>query len=185
MALDNVVGQILDSANREADKLIQEAEKEKTAILRQADESIAIKKKAYGKELDLSLARLKQQEISSAELEAKRMILNAKKEVLDEAFRVTLKDLNAISDSEKSRIYAKIVSKSQNTIRNPKVYCPRGNTSLLGGVTGIHSVTEKDMEAGLILESEDGKISLDYRFKTILEGIWEKELKNVSNILFG
>jgi V/A-type H+-transporting ATPase subunit E len=185
MALDNVVGQILDSANKEADKLIQEAEKERTAILQQADETIAIKKKAYEKELDLSLARLKQQEISSAELEAKRMILNARKEVLDEAFRETLKDLNAMSESEKARVYAKIVSKSQSIIKNPKVYCPRGNASLLGGVTGIQSVMEKDMEAGLILESEDGKISLDYRFKTVLEGIWEKELKDVSNILFG
>ena len=41
------------------------------------------------------------------------------------------------------------------------------------------------MEPGLILESEDGTVRLDYRFKTILEGVWEKELKNVSNILFG
>jgi V/A-type H+-transporting ATPase subunit E len=41
------------------------------------------------------------------------------------------------------------------------------------------------MESGLILESEDGTIRLDYRFRSILEGIWEKELKNVSNMLFG
>lgn len=185
MALDNVVGQILDSANREAEKLIQEAEREKAGILQQADENIAIKKKAHEKELGISLARLKQQEISSAELEAKRTILNARKDVLDEAFRETLKDLDAMSSNEKARVYAKIVSKSQSIIKNPKVYCPRGDASLMGSVTGVHSVMEKDMGPGLILESEDGKISLDYRFKTILEGIWEKDLKNVSNILFG
>jgi V/A-type H+-transporting ATPase subunit E len=46
-------------------------------------------------------------------------------------------------------------------------------------------VQETDMDTGLILESEDGMFRLDYRFKTILKGIWEKELKNVSNILFG
>ena len=40
------------------------------------------------------------------------------------------------------------------------------------------------MESGLILESEDGSVRLDFRFKTILEGIWDSELKNISKILF-
>ncbi|OPY33366.1 MAG: V-type ATP synthase subunit E [Methanomassiliicoccales archaeon PtaU1.Bin124] len=184
MALDNVVGQILDSANKDADKLIQEAEKEKAAILNQADDSIAAKKKAQDKEQEVALVRLKQQELSSAELEAKRIVLNAKKEVLDETFRETLKELNAMPASEKSKVYAKIIAKSQSVIINPKVYCPKGDGSLVQA-TGVRTVIEKDMEPGLILESDDGSISLDYRFKTILEGVWEKELKNISNVLFG
>jgi V/A-type H+-transporting ATPase subunit E len=185
MALDNVVGEIRDSAEKEANALIQEAEKEKASILQQADESIAAKKKAQQKELELSLVRLKQQELSSAELEAKRIVLNAKKDALDEAFRETLKELNSMPSSEKVKVYAKIISKSSSVIRNPKVYCPKGDASLLGAAVGVRAVVEKDMEPGLILESEDGTISLDYRFKTVLEGVWEKELKNVSNILFG
>ena len=184
MALDNVVGQILEGANKEAAKLVQDAEKERAEILRQADESIAQKKKAQEKELQASLVRLKQQELSSAELEAKRIVLNAKKEVLDEAFRETLKELNAMPASERSKVYARIVSRTQSVIMNPKVYCPKGDASLLGSL-GVRSVIERDMEPGLILESEDGSISLDYRFKTILEGVWEKELKKVSNVLFG
>lgn len=185
MALDNVVGQILDSANKDADKLIQEAEKEKATILQQADENIAVKKKAQEKELELALVRLKQQELSSAELEAKRVVLNAKKEVLDETFRETLKELNAMTAAEKARVYGKIIVKGQSIIKSPKVYCPKGDASLLGSATGVRAIIEKDMEPGLIIESEDGSISLDFRFKTILEGVWEKELKNVSNVLFG
>jgi V/A-type H+-transporting ATPase subunit E len=41
------------------------------------------------------------------------------------------------------------------------------------------------MGPGLILESKDGTERVDYTFKTILEGIWEKELRDISNILFG
>jgi V/A-type H+-transporting ATPase subunit E len=185
MALDNVVGQILDSANKDAEKLIQDAEKERAAILQQADENIAAKKKVQDKDLEQALIRLKQQELSSAELEAKRIVLNARKEVLDEAFRETLKELNAMSASEKTKVYAKIISKGQSTIHSPKVYCPKGDASLLGSASGVRAVIEREMEPGLILESEDGSISLDYRFKTILEGVWDKELKNVSNVLFG
>jgi len=47
------------------------------------------------------------------------------------------------------------------------------------------NVEEVKMGPGLILESKDGSVRVDYTFKTILEGIWEKELKNISDILFG
>ena len=132
MALDTVVGDILASANKEADKLVQDAEKEKASILQQADETIATKKKAQAKELELALVRLKQQEISSAELEAKRIVLNAKKDALDEAFRETLKELNSMPSHERGKVYAKIISKGLLVINNPKVYCPRGDAALLG-----------------------------------------------------
>jgi V/A-type H+-transporting ATPase subunit E len=185
MALDNVVGQILESAQKDADQHIQEAEKEKSSILRQVDDQVAVKKKAEDKELEQTLVRMRQQEVSSAELEAKRLSLNAKKQVLDHTFQSTLSDINGLPPAEKGRIYKQILSKGVTIIPNPKVYCPKGDAKLLAGTTGIKSITEVDMEPGLVLESEDASVSLDYKFRTILEGVWEKELKNVSAILFG
>jgi V/A-type H+-transporting ATPase subunit E len=185
MALDNVVGQILESGQREADHHIQEAEEEKTSILKQADEQIIAKKKVEDKELEQTLVRMRQQEVSSAELEAKRLTLNAKKQVLDLTFQNTLNDVNGLPPTDKGRIYKKILTKGVTIIPNPKVYCPKGDAALLAGVTGIKSLQEVDMEPGLVLESDDASVSLDYKFRTILAGVWEKELKNVSTILFG
>jgi V/A-type H+/Na+-transporting ATPase subunit E len=185
MALDNVVGQILESANKEADTLIHEAEKERTSILKQADEQVATKQKVEQKDLEQTLVRMRQQELSSAELEAKRVTLNAKKQVLDNTFQSTLKELGSLGPEDKARIYQRILVKGVATIPNAKVYCPKGDSKYVTGTAGIKSIEERDMEPGLVLESVDGTVSLDYRFKTILEGVWEKELKNVSNILFG
>jgi V/A-type H+-transporting ATPase subunit E len=185
MALDNVVGQILESANSEADALIQEAEKEKASILKQADEQVAVKQKAEQKDLEQTLVRMRQQELSSAELEAKRVTLNARKQVLDNTFQSTLKELGSLGPEDKARLYKKILVKGVATIPNAKVYCPKGDSKYIAGTAGVKSIEEKDMEPGLVLESADGSVSLDYRFKTVLEGVWEKELKNVSNILFG
>jgi V/A-type H+-transporting ATPase subunit E len=185
MALDNVVGQILESANKEADMLIQEAEREKASILKQADEQSAVKQKAEQKDLEQTLTRMRQQEQSSAELEAKRVTLNARKQVLDSTFQSTLKELNSLGADEKARLYKKILSKGVASIPNAKVFCPKGDSKLIAGTPGVRSIEEREMDPGLFLESPDGTVSLDYRFKTILEGIWEKELKNVSNILFG
>ncbi len=87
MALDKVVENILESARKDASQLIAIAEKEKASILQQAEESIAAKKLEQQKELDETIRRLRQQEISSAELEAKRIVLNVRKDVLDRSLR--------------------------------------------------------------------------------------------------
>jgi V/A-type H+-transporting ATPase subunit E len=185
MALDKVVGNILENANKEAASLVATAEKERASILQQAEETIANKKKAQEKELEIALKRLRQQEISSAELEAKRIVLNAKKEILDRSLAETLKELESMPAADKSRIYSKIMADAKKSISRPKVLCPRGETGLVPREHDIASVTEADMGAGLVLESQDGTIRLDYRFSTILSSVWEKEMKNVSNVLFG
>jgi len=185
MALEKVVGNILETANTEAAARIATAEKERAAILQKADETIANKKKAQDKELEIALKRLRQQEISSAELEAKRIVLNAKKEILDRSFQETLKDLESMSEAEKVRVYHKILTNAKKSISKPKILCPKGESRFVPKDNDVISVTETDMSAGLVLESQDGTIRLDYRFNTMLAAVWEKELKNVSNVLFG
>ena len=51
---------------------------------------------------------------------------------------------------------------------------------------GVSSV-EKDgrIKAGLILQSEDGDVEVDLQYSTILQAIWDREIKSVSDILFG
>ena len=185
MALDKVVKDIIDSARREAEALIRSAEEEKASILGDAEEKISQMRKAQEKELEETLKRLRRQEISSAELEAKKIVLNKKKEILDRTFEEALSELSAIPPSDKQRIYRKSIEAAKTTIPSPKVYCPKGDGALLAGVQGLSSIEEVEMEAGLILENEDGSVRLDYRFRNILEVIWERELKQVSAILFG
>ncbi len=184
MALDKVVEDILESARKDASQLIATAEKEKASILQQANESISVKKLERQKQFDETIKRLKQQEVSSGELEAKRVVLNVRKDVLDQVSAGTLKELASMPDSEKAKLYTKLLINGAKIIPQPKVFCPKGEGKLLSGVPGIGSIQETEMEAGIILESKDGMFRLDYRLRTMLEDIWEKELKNVSNILF-
>ena len=185
MALDKVVKDIIDSARREADALIERAEEEKKAILGESEEQISKMRKAQEKDLEDTLKRLRRQEISSAELEAKKIVLNKKKEILDRTFEEALSELSAMPSNDKARVYRKSIEAAKTVIPRPNVFCPRGDSGLLNGIQGLAAVNEMDIEAGLILENEDGSVRLDYRFKTILEGIWEQELKEVSEILFG
>lgn len=183
MALDKVVEEILESARKDANQLIASAEKEKSSILQLANENIANRRKEQDKQLEEMVRRLRQQEVSSAELDAKRIVLNTKKEVLDRTFKETVEELSKLGDAEKVGLYTKMLAEGTKVLASPKIYCPKGDAKFIR--TAIGTVVETDMEAGLILESKDGMVLLDYRFKTILDGVWEKELKSVSNLLFG
>jgi V/A-type H+/Na+-transporting ATPase subunit E len=185
MALDGVVRDIVESARREADALIQSAEEERRSTLGTADEKIAKMRRAKERELEEALKRLRRQEISSAELEAKKIVLKKKKEIFDLTFEQTLRELTAMPSTDKKRIYWKSIDSARKVLPTPRVYCPRGEGELLTGVAGLSEVVEEDMGAGLILENADGSMRLDYRFRTILESIWEQELKQISVLLFG
>ena len=104
---------------------------------------------------------------------------------MDRSFQVALSSLLDMDEGNRGRMYRKILEGGKAVIQSPKVYCPRGESKLISGVTGLGKVEETDMETGLVLEDATGNVRLDYRFRVLLENVWDKELKNVSNILFG
>ncbi len=184
MSLDKIADEILGNASKEADKIVKDAENERSRILLEADQKIENMRKAEEKELQESIERMKRQEISSAELDAKKIVLNKRKDILNRTFEEMLAELSEMDANEKSSIYKKIVDQGSKVIPSPKVLCPIGEKNLLADVDGMGKLTETDMESGLILESTDGTVRLDFRFRTILEGIWDQDLKEISNILF-
>lgn len=184
MSLDKIADEILSNASKEAEVIVKEAENERSRILLEADQKIEAMTKAEEKSLQDALERMKRQEISSAELDAKKIVLNKRKDILNRTFEEMLAELSAMNADEKSGIYKKIVDQGTKVIPSPKVLCPIGEKNLLANVDGMGELTESDMESGLILESADGKVRLDFRFRTILEGIWDQDLKEISNILF-
>ncbi|WP_400260229.1 V-type ATP synthase subunit E family protein [Candidatus Methanomassiliicoccus intestinalis] len=184
MSLDKIADEILGNASKEAEAIVKEAENERSRILLEADQKIENMRKAEEKELQDALERIKRQEISSAELDAKKIVLNKRKDILNRTFEEMLAELSDLNANEKGDIYKKIVDQGSQVIPSPKVFCPQGEKKLLANVDGIGELTETDMESGLILESTDGTVRLDFRFRTILEGIWDQDLKEISNILF-
>lgn len=184
MALDKVANDILENARKEADQRIQEAEKERAKVLQEADQRIEKMRRSEEKELQDGLMRMRRQELSSAELEAKKIVLNKRKDILNRTFKDMLRELSMMGPKEKSDLYKKILADGKKAINRPKVFIPKGEADLLAGLRGCECLTEIDMSSGLILENEDGSVRLDYRFETILESIWDRDMKNISNILF-
>ena len=61
-----------------------------------------------------------------------------------------------------------------------KVYCNKKDSKMFKGV----ETSSTDIIGGLIAESKDGLIRVDYSFDTMLESIKENEIKGVVDALF-
>ena len=185
MALDNVTKEIAASADRQVSDIESQTRTEVRAILAEADAAISDMKEKEDKKLKEAVERLKRQEISSAELESKKIVLSKKREILAKAFETVLADLESAPRDVKLERYKEMVDSAKAVIGKPKAVISEKD-DFTAKELGVKSV-EKDQKirAGLILQSEDGTVEVDMQYETILQEIWDREIKALSDILFG
>ena len=185
MALDDVKLEISKSAEQSAAAIMAEADAEIAKIMAQADAEISAMKEKEDKRLAESVSRLQRQELSSAELESKKIVLAKKKEILNKAFAETLASLEAAPEKEKTAMYKKMVASAKGVIADPKVYVPAGSTATAKDL-GVSEVVKSDkISAGVMLENADGTLMVDMQYRTVLQAVWDREMKALSDILFG
>jgi len=185
MALDNVTKDIRDSADASVAAIKAERDAEVAKIMAEADAAISEMKEKEDKRLKEVIEQLGRQMLSSAELESKKIVLSKKKEILERAFAEALASLESASASVRKKQYRQMVDAAKKVIDDPKAYCSKDETVTAEdiGVSKLEKVG--GMTGGLILESRDGTIQVDMRYRTILQTVWDRELKSLSDILFG
>ena len=185
MALDDVKLEITRSAEQKAAAIMAEADAEVATIMEAAEQEISATKAKEDKRLAESIERLKRQELSSAELESKKIVLAKKKEILGRAFDETLASLENASAEDKLQVYKKMVASGKSVIANPKVYVPAGCNVSAADLGVSEVIPSEKIVSGIILENDDGSLQVDMQYRTILQSVWDREMKTLSDILFG
>jgi len=185
MALDNVNEDIIRSAEETVKAIGAERDAEIAKILGEADAVISDLRTKEDKRLKEALEQLVRQELSSAELESKKIVLEKKKAILAQAFGETLAELESAAPAVRKDRYRKMVEAAGRIIAEPKAYCAK-NETLKAEDIGVSSLTKSEaVTGGLILESKDGTVQVDMQYRTILQTVWDSEMKGLSDILFG
>lgn len=185
MALDKVKEDIIRSAQESVKAINAERDSEVARINAEADAVISDMRTKEDKRLKEAVEQLVRQELSSAELESKKIVLEKKKEILARAFDEALADLESAPAKTKKEQYKKMVNAAKQVINEPVAYCAKDET-LKAEDIGVSSIKKLDtITGGLILESKDGLVQVDMQFRTILQTVWDRELKGLSDILFG
>jgi len=183
MGLDAIVEEIRAKGRIEADKIGEEASLEVSKITAEAEASAARLKAAKEEAVRKEIDRLRQQEVSSANLEVKKAILNARKEILDEVYEAAKEAVKKLPAEKNQKLLKSIIEKNENN--NARIYSRNKDKQAIKKLTKLEYAGEIDCIGGVVIENEDGTEVLDFKYDTILKNVSEQSLKQVSDILFG
>jgi V/A-type H+-transporting ATPase subunit E len=185
MALDKVIQAILDEGKREAERIVAEGRKEAEKTLAEArkqGEHMIEEKQAEAEKLS---KRMKVQETARAEIESKKLVLKAQKEFLDGVYQSALQRL---SEQWSSKLIEATIDKNASEVKNGLVFSNERDGSMaerLARACGGKFGGTIDCMGGIVIESSDGSVRMDYRLETILKEIWDNSVIEVSSILWG
>jgi V/A-type H+-transporting ATPase subunit E len=180
MGLEVVVKDVLARGEAEATRIKQEGMDEANAMIAGAENTarqIIDEKRRQAVELT---ERRRNREISSANLEVKRAILNAKKELLDKVYEEALRVLASLPESERETIIKKLLESQTESTR---VFSNTNDESLVKRISRLEYGGTIPCSGGIMLENEDGTVIRDLTFDTLLKSVREKSLKQLREIL--
>jgi V/A-type H+-transporting ATPase subunit E len=185
MGLDKVVEEILLRGEERRKEIIALGEKDRDEQVLQADKKIADERKKLEKRTEAMIAQMEQQDVSSAELESKKALLAAQRQVMEDLKDEVLEELGRYPADKRKKVYAKLISKANKELGECYVYTNKADRALVTLPSGMSSAGVIDCRGGLVFESKDRSFRLDYRFESLLEEVWNKNMHEIYTRLFG
>ncbi len=185
MGLERVIDDILKRGEAKSREIVKTGETERDnqiAHARKEIEENRIKAQARTKTL---IAQMEQQELSAAELQSKRALLEAQRKAMDDLRAQVLEELSQLPADKRKKIYSKLISKARKELNDCFVYSSDKDKTILQLPSGMSRSGSIETTGGLIFESKDRNVRLDFRFETILEDMWNEKMKDIYTKLFG
>ena len=180
MGLEAVKEEILGSAKEQSSSIIAEARKEAGRILKETEKKIEEMREKSEAGTKKMIDAIKRQELASAELESRKMILDAKKQIIENVFAEAGKRLESMDGKKTEEYMKKLLEKTKKDIEPAFFYCNKKDAKFLKGL----DVQAAGIIGGIIAENREKTIRVDYSFETMLQAIKENELQSISKILF-
>lgn len=183
MTLDTVIQVIQAKGKAEADQILAEARTERERMLSEvrteADRALA-DAEVRAKE---AAERKRVQDLARAEIEARKLVLAAQKQDLDEVYQRALARLSGLKDNPE---FLRLLLKANEGEwkGGGKVYSNARDEAVVIGLVGKAYAGHIDAAGGLIIESADGSRRVDLRYESILRDVWNDSVREVAEILW-
>ncbi len=183
MALDTVIQAIQAKGKAEVDEILAEARAERERMLSEVrtDAAKAVADTEVRAKQDADRKRV--QELARAELEARKSVLAAQKQDLDEVYQRALARLGNLK--ENPEFLRDLLKANESEWRvGGKVYSTARDEAIVKGIVGKAYAGHIDAGGGLIIESADGTRRVDLRYESILRDVWNDSVKEVAEVLW-
>jgi len=192
MGLEVVIEEIRDRGKREADQIRSETQAEVSSILHDAQERAERIKLGVDQDVERQRTHIMGQEVSAANLVVKRQLLNTQKELLDQVYAAALSTIAKLPEDFHREAMKTLLRKALQEIPDGIVRCAPRDREALSRIlsedpsfSGYTKGNPVEIDGGVIIESRDGTLQIDFSYKTTLNDIWETGLKDASGTLFG
>jgi V/A-type H+-transporting ATPase subunit E len=105
-------------------------------------------------------------------------------------YQATLDAIGRNPESFRRDTVKTLISRARKDIREGAVFCSARDTQALQEIlrspecAGFRFGGAVDIPGGIIIESGDGQLKVDYSYRTFLDRVWEAGLKDASDTLF-
>ncbi len=185
MGLEEVKQDILAGAEREATRVIEDGNTEAARIRKDAEKTIEAYRVSRAEDTQRICHQLERRELAQAEFDAKKRTLDKKKEMAERAFAQARDALKHQPDAARAAILRKLFARARRDITIGWVYVNSRDKKLMKALAGKIPLKEKPLLGGLVAETPDGSISVDYSYEHFLGQIQENSMQELNSTLFG
>ncbi len=183
MTLETFVQAIHQKGRAETDEIIAQARAERERTLsdvRTEGETLLRDAEVRARE---AAARKGIQDLARAELEARKTVLAAQKEALDEVYRRALGRLGTVRENQD---FLRILLRANEAEwrAGGQVYASAKDEAFVKGLVGKAYAGAIDAAGGVVIESADGTRRVDLRYESILRDVWDDSVREVAEILW-
>jgi V/A-type H+-transporting ATPase subunit E len=182
MGLETVIEELLTEGRSEVEEIrrVTLAEREKTLADARAEGAKLLERRE--REAKEAAERLRVQALARAELESKKVVLSARKALLDEVYSKVLQELSRTPEA--AQWLRALLEVNAAEWRNGKVHSNARDSDAVRKIVGANFAGTMEFVGGVVIDSEDGTHRTDLRFETLLSDVWRDSIKEVADILW-
>ncbi|MFB6132893.1 MAG: V-type ATP synthase subunit E [Halanaeroarchaeum sp.] len=191
MSLDTVVEDIREEARERVAEIEESAEERAEEIVADAETEAEEIRETAEQEVEREIERERDQRLSSAKLEAKQERLEARRDILEEV-RETLEERIAnLPDDEREELVRVLLDAATTEFDEGstlRIYTRPDDTDLLESILDEYDDCElagtHDCLGGVVVESDETRVRVNNTFDSLLDDVWEDNLKQISARIF-
>ena len=187
MGIERLKDTLLKEAEQEAEVLTAEAHLQAKKLLEKEMERAATAKKQIQEEIEKALEAYKQERLAWAQLEAQRIIAEAKEDAIKAAIESTYDELKNNRDKAAYKAYLNAaVQQAKKELGLPLiVHIGKDDRTALKTMDRIEVMDDWENELGGIwIETPDGKLRFNATMQARMESYHEELRKNIYEKLF-
>jgi V/A-type H+-transporting ATPase subunit E len=128
-------------------------------------------------------AEFKKREESLARIEAKRLVMQKKREILEDILQAIRQKFFEMEGKERKELLEKLAKSVSGECK--RVYVSKQDAELAKKLFKNLEIKQANIAGGFILEDESGEVRLDLSFETLFENSRKALVKEISRKLFG